>query len=495
MVSLNASKNKGRGNGGNSNGGSFSARENVMVQVIEVHEANENKPTPKEDTITAALLHDAYGLTAEFEPDTTDPETGEIIPGAPKTLITARIDVSTPNRYRNPDPAKQPTEMWDLKVDRRKGTGAYMGPNALVVLEKSRLNQQTGEVEVQFLKVAQHELNQDNELAITNVMATVGAEREKVKADGTVEKKQDRKIYMVEEASLVTNMEELKAALKDKLEDGRGERPFAVIHMVGRDVQPTEMETVDDDGNKITVPRYPYEARSAVVYLGYDHENKVQLSAEDSIEAWFTEPAMTRDGKPVYARDENNEIVKDAEGNPVPALRNAETIDLIEAYLGHEAVMFEVIGGFAYNTGLNSLPSTKGRMSDHWNYQVDWENRETGLPGQDKDGNKYVTQGIARSHMLLGRVKKRNELGPWYAQKTFTTKAFGAHVFLERELITPNTPAEIAEVFTAQAERRAKAKAEEIRARNNNAAAPKEDDNIATEDNAPDYSGGIAMGR
>ncbi len=489
MVNLNASKKSAnRGNGG----GNFVPMENLLVELKAVYEADPKKPTPDKDYIEAYLLYDACGIKAEFEDDTIDEATGEKIPGAPKTIITARIDPNTKGRYGNPDPAKTPLEMWDLKLGRKKGTSGKMGESALIVLEKAK-KVGDNEFEVGFLYAAQRDRNSETDLVIENVFAMVGEEGERTKRDGTVAKFQERKMYLAEEATLVTNMDELRAAVVDKLTDTRAERPFAMIHVVGTEA--ADRVVKNEDGSE--TPRYPYEARSASVFLRY--ENEEQLSAEESFDRWFTDISTTRDGKPVYERDENNEIVKDADGKPVAELRHGEMIEIINNYLGEEGLMFEVIGGFTYNTGKNSLPSARGRMSDHYNFQMDWENRETGLTAVNKEtGKNYTMQGLTQSHMVLGRVEDNETpgtYGPWYAQKTFTTRSYNPAIFLEREIITPNTPAPVAALFVEQAERRSKAKSDEFRAaRNKNGGPVKEDDDIPV-DNEPAYDGGMSMAR
>jgi hypothetical protein len=498
MVNLNASKKSAKGGNG---GGTFVPWENILVELKAVYETDPKKPTPDKDYIEAYLLYDACGIKAEFEEDTIDEATGEKIPGAPKTVITARIKVDTKGRYGNPDPAKTPLEMWDLKVGRKKGTSGKMGESALIVLEKAK-KIGDNDFEVGFIYAAQRDRNSETDLVIENVMAMVGEEGERTRRDGTIAKYQERKMYLAEEASLVTSMDELRAAVVEKLTDPRAERPFAMIHVVG--TEPTDRVVKDEEGNVVKdengkeIPRYPYEARSASVFLRY--ENEEQLSAEESFDRWFTDVSTTRDGKPVYERDDEGNVVKDADGKPVPELRHGEMIEIINNYLGDEGLVFEVIGGFTYNTGKNSLPSARGRMSDHFNFQMDWENRETGLTAANKEtGKNFTMQGLTQSHMVLGRVEDNETpgtYGPWYAQKTFTTRSFNPAIFLEREIITPNTPPAVAAVFVEEAERRSKAKSDADRARRaKNGAAVKEDDDIPVADREPDYAGGMAMNR
>lgn len=511
MVNLNSSKksaNRGNGNGG----GNFVPMENILVELKAVFEADPKKPTPDKDYIEAYLLYDACGIKAEFEPDTIDEATGEKIPGAPKTVITAKINPDTKGRYGNPDPSKTPLEMWDLKLGRKKGTSGKMGESALIVLEKAK-KVGDNEFECGFLYAAQRDRNSETDLVIENVFAMVGEEGERTKRDGTVVKFQERKMYLAEEATLVSNMDELRAAVVDKLTDPRAERPFAMIHVIGTEPQGRFVPELDDNGNEVKdekgevvlakdekgnpIPRYPYEARTASVFLRW--ENEVQLSAEESFDRWFTDVSTTRDGKPVYERDEDGNVIKDADGKPVPELRHGEMIEIINNYLGEEGLLFEVIGGFTYNTGKNSLPSARGRMSDHYNFEMDWENRENGRTAVNKDtGKNFTMQGLTQSHMVLGRVEDNENpgtFGPWYAQKTYTTRSYNPAIFQEREIITPNTPATVAAVFVEEAERRSKAKSDEFRAnRNKNNGPVNEDDNIPV-DKEPDYSGGMAMNR
>jgi hypothetical protein len=478
MVNLNASKRaNNRGNGGST----FQPMENILVQVKTVHEHDPKSPTPDKDYIEAYLMHDAGGITAEFDND-----------GNPLTLITARIDTNAKGRYANPDPTKTPLEMWDLKPGRKKGTSDRMGQDGLVILEKAK---KVGDREFQaaFLFTAQRNRASEKDMVIENVMTTVYPEKTRKLPDGTERRGQERRIYITNEATKVSTMAELRAAIAEKLEDDRAERPFAVIHVIG--TKPEDRTFVDDEGN--TRPRYPYEALSATVYPAW--ENEERLSSEQAIDRWFTEPAKSKDGALIYQKDENGDTITDANGEPLPELRNGEMVDIVTNYLGSEELMFEVIGGFTYGTGKNSLPSAKGRKSDHWNFEMDWENRVTGETKADRDtGKNYVMQGVAAAHMVLGRVEDENEpgvYGPWYAQKTYTVRSYNPPVFLERELITPHTPKEVAELFVEQAERRSKAKNEQFRNNRTSEAGPVEENDDIPVDNEPAYDGGMAMSR
>lgn len=443
---LNASRNRK----GGSTAGKYTPRENVAVQVALVHSTDPKTPTPADDYIEAFLLHDAYGLKAEFDGD-----------GVPLTSIKAKVDLETKGRYyEGQDPTKQPTEMWDLGKGRRKGTGAKIGDNPTVILEKSRLNKQTNEVEVSFITIGQRDQNSEFELVIENVMAIVYDEKTNPENG---HKKQARNIFLVEEAVEVNSMDTLKAAILSKLEDNRADRSFAMIHLVGREVQPIVSEK-DEDGN--TQPQYPYQAISYRVSLGYDSENKVSLEPAASVEAWFADE------------------------------QNADDIATIEICLDPEQkMMVEVIGGFSYPTGKNSLPSAKGRMSDHLSFQAPWENPETGAKGVDRTtGNPYVMQGVARGHMVLGRVDGEDGPGNWYAKDTFVTRSFDPLIYRDRELITKNTPPEIAAVFEAQATRRAAEKVEFFNKRRDAAKEPEDKIKQESDDNF-DPSGGMQMGR
>lgn len=467
MVNLNAGR-KGKGKGG------YQPPENVYVQVMAVNDTpGSREPNPKEDTIDAGLLADAFGLEAKFDAD-----------GNPLTILKARIaqDPATINRRKPKDPTKLHTEMWDLKTGRRKGTGDKMGKFPTVILEKAKLNA-AGEIEAQFIFIAQRDRESEKELVIENVLAQVA--NEGTYSDGG--KFQKRKIYLAEESTKVSSLDALKAAVIEKLSDDRAEKPFALIRVVEDKVHETEVPVyqMDDDGNQVLGedgepiitgkrPRYPYEARAASVYIGRDGD--VAMSPEASVEAWLANPPRDPD---------------------------AEMVDIIQAFLvdkseGHEGLIFEVIGGFTYNTGKQSLPSAKGRRSDHYSFQMLWENPETGLGGADrKTGEAFVSQGISRAHMVLGRVEDQETpgtYGSWYAQKTYTTRAYGQHIFQEREIVTPHTPDKVAALFQAQAERREKARAEQFFEQNGSRnAAPKEDDDIPQDDNQPAYDGGMAM--
>lgn len=470
MVNLNKNKKSG-GKGGNG----WVAPENVYGMVMAVHDTGTGGPKPKDDWIEFGLLADAFGMKADLDAD-----------GMPTVILKARIaqDEATIARRAPKDPNKTLTEMWDLKTGRKKGTGDKMGKNPLIILEKAKLNA-AGEIEAQFIFIAARDCNSEKELVIENVLSSVSEEG--TYGDGN--RYQKRKIYLAEESTKVSSLDELKAAILDKLTNERAEKPFALIRVVEDKVHETEVDVykTDDEGEPIadangeltvigTRPRYPYEARAASVYISYD-KDKNALTPEASIEEWFANPPRDAD---------------------------AEMASIIQSYLvekeeGHEGLVFEVIGGFTYSTGKQSLPSSGNRLSDHWAFQTPWENTETGLGGTDKKtGKEYVTQGVSRAHMVLGRVEDNENpgtYGPWYAQKTYTTKASAQDIFLEREIVTPHTPPQVAELFQAQADRRDKAKRDKRFQVNNKDAAPREDDNIPVEDSQPAYDGGMAMSR
>jgi hypothetical protein len=452
-------------------------KENVLVEVVQVHAVNKDKATKEQDTVEVKLLHDAFELPAG-------------------TIVKARIDHAHAVRYKNPDPKKTPMEMWDLAAGKKKGSGAKMGDKAVVLFEKAHKGADDVVV-VQFLHVAEHVPNSPTECAIENVMTTV--EEEKVGNDGKA--RQTRRIYLPLESEKVTTEDELRAAVIKKLEDDRPGNPFAVIRVMKNEL------IKDAEGNVVT-EGYPYEAYATSVFRPWDRETEGLLSGEASFDRFLTDEKKTPDGGQVFARDEDGNTIKDAAGNPVPELRNARMISYLNAYFNPETeedkqdvekYTLEVIGGFSYTTGPLSLPSAKGRLSDHYQYLIDWENPDTAKTSADREtGVKFKMTGICASTILLGRVD--NDGAPWYAQKTFTTKqGTGREIYTLKELKTPHTPVEIAESFKAQATRRSaslRAAFDNQDKSNNSAKSNKANDDMIEQDGEPDYTGGaMSVGR
>ena len=476
MVNLN--KPSGRGN---FRSNSSPAKENVMVQKVRLHTTSDDGPVKETDYMEVALLHDALGLTAKFDENTKEP----------LTILKARIDVNTPKRYANPDPKKTPLEIWDLEVGRKKGSGDEMGENPIVVLEKATLDK-SGDIIASYITIAQRDMESISEMAVANVMMTVLPE-EPVGNSGKT--KQERRVYFPGEATKVSSIDELKAKIAHVFNANADDpgTPIAAVRILMATTQPTESEP---DANGEIHSQYPYQSKVYHIYRPYDEEReKARPSDPEAAAAFDAELSMD------YAKQW---FTRTRQDDP-DTLANGDKIELIEGCLASDDFIVEVIPAMKLTTGQQSLPSAKSnRMGDERMFVYDYEQQLTGRNSVDQNGKKREDFGVAVGHMILGRVVKylkdketkavTVEEGPWFAKKSFTSRAFSPLIFQPRELITPNVPAPVAEAFMEQAVRRKSTRfsndAEKKDTREHEGRI-----NMDGQD-APDYSGGrMGVGR
>jgi hypothetical protein len=432
---------------GNKGTGSGQSKIKMNVPVImtkEVYRADPSLPTPAEDYLFGTLLVDAFGKKAGEE-------------------VRVKIDVGAPKRKANYERAatdqdgekKRLLEIVDMEFGVKKG-GAVMKQNPTIILEKATFDARTQFVVAEFLNVGTHSDTHSNERVLAGVMGTVDEVRTSQKTNKPY---QNRYFYDRDNARPVTWSEpaaaydSISAAVGQALEEAANSgfsRPFVLLQLVNRKPQENA---------------FGYDAITFRVPIAYDADNKVSKSAQESLVEFYTALAL-EDGKTIdlyipEIDDQGNEIegksklAYNDDGSVAKVLRHQYALSIIDAACkeieeGVSDYFVQVMPGYTIPTGGDSMPSNK--LGDAYSFYGPIEDDETGEI-KDKD-----TRYLAECSMSLGRVMKEERtgvtLGPWFAKKTFTTYAFDARLFKEHEIITDHTPAEIAEIFRANAERR-----------------------------------------
>jgi hypothetical protein len=470
---------------GNGRGFKKPQRESVaVIMKTDPYRADLKIATPAEDYFVGTLLADAFGKKAGEE-------------------VRVKTEISSPKRKANAEKVaadqdgnkKALLEVVDLTFGKVKG-GATMMANPTIILEKALYNAQTEFVEAEFLSVGTHSDTIDNERVETGVLVSVDRARKSNRDGGGI--RQTRFFYDRDNAAKVewndpaSSVEDIRQAVEKALEDASKseyKRPFVVLQVVNKNPQPE-------------LP-FGYEAVSAHIPLAYDSESKTSKTPTESFQEFFTAVSTDKDGKvrplmvnPVdpdgVALEDKWVVAKDANGAVVPLLRNQEIIDVLESAFeefeaGSQDYVVQVIPGYSFTTGRDSLPSSGN--GDAVSFLAPEEDEFTG------EKKKWDGRFLAEGSMTLGRVKRVERegttLGEWFAKKTFTALSYDARLFRECEIITQFTPPEVADIFSENAERRLAEKnqrANERREARNNA--PAQEQQPAQESN---YTGSDAI--
>ncbi|WP_327210735.1 hypothetical protein [Rhizobium leguminosarum] len=465
------------------NGGGFKKAPRETVAVIMTADpvrVDPKLPTPAEDYFVGTLLTEAFGKKAGEE-------------------VRVKVDVAAKARKRNAEKVaadqdgnkKALMEVVDLTFGKVKG-GATMMANPTIILEKALYNAQTEFVEAEFLTVGTHSDTIDNERVETGVLVSVDRARKSNRESGGIY--QTRYFYdrdnaaKVEWADPAASVDAVRQAVEQALEkasESEYKRPFVILQVVNKNPQPE-------------LP-FGYEAVSAHIPLVYDRENKVSKSPSESFQEFFTAVATDKDGKvrPLMVNPVDKDgvviedkwvVAKDENGAVVPLLRNQEIADVLDSAFnefeaGSKDYVVQVIPGYSFTTGADSLPSNGN--GDAVAFLAPEEDEFTG------EKKKWDGRFLAEGTVTLGRVKRVERegttLGEWFAKKTFTALSYDARLFRECEIVTQFTPPAVADVFNENAERRLAEKnerAKERRDARNNAAG--QDQQPALESN---YSG------
>lgn len=426
--------------------GTGSGSENVAVMIAEIHLADKTKKSINvaEDYAVAYLLEDAFGKKAEFKPrDPALKEEDDTEYGSPLTSVKIKM------RDRKLTGEHAPMEIFDLQPGKRKGAALPMGQYPTVLLENAYLDTRADVVLAGWLTVAQRDFSNPLERCLTNVIVSVDSERYDMKENERVYR-QNRFVVMADEAQTFNSLESFKAAAASFLSenpDAAGGQPVVTIRII--------------DNDSVVNSAKVAEIATATIYQGWDAATSTRMSPEASVDRWLANPD------------------------------NADWVSYIEASGGETGYTFEVIPSFRYNTGVQSLPSKKGKgIDDAENFRVPVEQRENGGAKLAKNnGDGFVmTSGYAAGSMIVKRVNAED--APWFATKTFRKNRFGS-IYMKDEVVTPNLPEDVRKAFETAAAGRGQAAKETMNKNRTGSAdaAPHADDEIPFGE--PDHSGGL----
>lgn len=427
-------------------GGNGGGSENVAVMIAEIHLADKTKKTINvaEDYATAYLLEDAFGLKAEFkerDPNLSEEEDHEA--GTPLTAVKIKM------RARNLKGEHTPMEIWDLQVGKRKGAALPMGEYPTVILENAWLDSRTNTVLVGWLTVAQRGYNETTTRALPGVLTTVEKETYITTDGGERNYRQNRYVAMPSEARTFDGIESFTASAIDFLQpnpEAAAGQPIATIRIV--------------DNDSVVDPSRATDIAVTTIYPAWDKEARTYASPEASVQAWLSNP------------------------------KNADWVSYIEQSGSTPGYTFELIPGYRYNTGRDSLPSKRGKgMDDADSFRIPVEDRENGnSPIAKPNGDGFLmTSGYAQGTVMV-RSKETDAGIEWYATKTFRKSRFGA-IYMRDELVTPNLPADVAASFEAAAVARGEQARKNLNQQRENTRSAQDNDEIPFGE--PDHSGGL----
>jgi hypothetical protein len=405
---------------------------------------NGNSGGPRRSTIALELVRveqkdpkkatpgEDVGIFRMRHPAEGFPEYTEDDKGAPTTEIKMILE------KREIRGEHAPLEFADFR--RGKGQTKPVAAGGVIILENASYDSRKGVGSARWARIATHAPEGPTENSPNDHLISVGKETYE-DVDGERRYRQLRYLAIPTDAQTFTSLEEFKKIASDLLiaqPDIGGDKPGVWVRI---------LNTKDPLNDRVTTSiRLGWKAAEG------DAPGR-QMTPEESVENFLNSPRMA---------------------DWVDNISQAGTPDAAD-------YVFEVIPHFWWYTGEKSLPKGKPR-SDANDYQIPVE------------GSNKTFSGFAKSHMILKRKitpaqgNEPEEIGNWFASGTMRVNRFDA-IFPREEIVTPNLPKPVADLFAEVAESRGKQSLDAIRA--NKEQAPKTD--AADEDLGfadPDHSPG-----
>jgi len=344
-------------------------------------------------------------LRSQFEgfPDYTEDQEG-----APTTEIKVQL------RKRETKGENAPLEFIDLK--RGKDLAKPCGAGSVLVFDNCFYDSRKGFAIAGWVRALTHGPENNLERAPTGFLMSVSKEYYE-EEDGVRTYSQERSLALEHESKAFNSLDEFKkvvaAALVPQPEIG-GDRPGVWIRI---------LNTKNPDDRATTQLRLRWKA-------GEDGQDGRQMTPEESIESWLNSP------------------------------RNADWVDNL-SQVGTADVkdyVFEVIPHFWWKTGEKSLPSkSKVKRNDADQFQIR-------VPDSEKtySGFALATMGIKRK-ITPAMDDEPERIGNWFATTTIRFNRFDK-LYSRDELVTPNLPKDVADLFHERATSRGLEALEELRA-------------------------------
>lgn len=375
-----------RRSGGFNRGGSANRdpQENIAVVVDEIVIADPKKSNWEEDHAKVRLLHDAFGMTAEFD---------EI--GAPLTEATVRMT--------KPREGSRRRDMF--KLAKPVSGGAAMGPGSIVFFEKAYFDKKAGDIKANFAKggpTAEQQgfdpvSGEEKEVLRQVLPATYTLVRNEFKRDGEPSGTQQAYYVNVADAAVVTNDEELTAAVQSAMDNCPFGQPGFML--LARGIAP-EGEDADTFAANIESREGGFSVIRSVKQGEGDDATWVLPTAEEAVKAFFEKG--------------NNEFFSELWG-------------------GEEAAnwQFEVVPFSAVNQGPNLTPS-KAESQHFQDNANDYRIYAKNVYGEYEDTREL---GFCLANSCVQRMDGESDY--WFGtyQKPTTARP---QMFMIPDLPTPN---------------------------------------------------------
>lgn len=303
---------------------------------------------------------------------------------------TTEIRVKVPPREVKGD--NKPIEIFD--IGRGKNLLKPSKAGALIELERATFDSRSGIVEAGWLKVRTHGPLSENALEMGHVGHLVSVSKEYYEdVDGERKYRQTRTLVLNNDARVFNSMDEFYQAAGEFLvdqPDSGGGRPGVFVRII-------EIDKPTQDIAMTTISR------------GWNSEESRPATPEESVQSFMNSPRQA---------------------NWVDNLKLAGTKDA-------EGYLLEMIPHYTWSTGGASLPKGRERFDDSRDFQIPVE-------GSDK-----TFSGFAEGDMFL----MRKEDGPFVATGTTRRSRF-LPIFPREEIVTPNLPKEVADLYRERAAQR-----------------------------------------
>lgn len=405
-------------NKGKSGNGGFGSQ-NAVIELDSV-QAQDKKGNPnwEGDYAVGLLLHDAFGLKAEFDVD-----------GNPTTEIRFKI-----RKPENINPDNPPPSIARLNVN--DGLWRKCPEGSHLVLERAYMDERSNTVMAGWLTAAAREpyagegTVRINDTAAevrssTPFMVSVGHEGSRDMPDGEKKAYQRRMALYQENAVGFNGVDEFKAKAVELL-TAMGDEAYA-----GRDAEGDDFYKTNGDGRGT-----PF-----LILRGaekFEEDGKEGLTTA----VGFVNVGWLKDGQRLQTPQE---AVDAFVGNE----KNAQLLDALANPEDGAGTYFDLIPAQEYITGRKSLPSQKKGKDDARMFDSPILD-EFGEPARDDEGNLRMGRGYAPGIMMLGR---QDADARWFCKGTFRTHPYGPISPLG-EIVTPGLPADLKDAFESRAQKR-----------------------------------------
>ena len=399
--------------------------ENIAIQLSQIHLNDPTQPNFENDFATGFLLHNACGITAEFDHN-----------GNPQTEIQFRIREPEPNisEFFFPSIAK---------LTQQQDNWLPVPSGGIVILERAYFDKTTQSISGGWLAVGARDLSSgleacqvSNSEGIPNLMC-VEQQRYFVRANGQRDFYQHRISLDQTKALKFQGMDQFKSCAIEMLDQSNSP---------SSDLNANEQSSFNRNSRGRGVPGVIIRCTD----IGLEHNRlSVQSFARRLELGW--DPTQKSRKDPVESVE-----------NFIYNLSNSDWMEEIEQSVT-DAIHFELIPYQRFNTGFHNLPENQSGehiRDDSIQYDSPLISELGDLVINDNN-EVSMGAGYAPSIQVLTRSGKDDEF-QWNVKTSYRTDPTGPISPLS-EVITPTLPPEIKEIFEDRANERSEIMVEKLK--------------------------------